>query len=243
MKEQKEVSIFNSISELADYIGRILIENLSTKGEGQYLSLALSGGSTPEQIFKYLSIHYKELVNWNKIKFFWVDERCVPPGDKESNYKMTCESLFENLNISKDNIYRIYGEADPKSESKRYSNILSKNVAPENNFPRFDVVLLGLGEDGHTASIFPDKLDLFETQEFCMVAVHPESGQKRITLTGKVINNAKNVLFIITGNNKAKIAAEVIEKKNKILPASFIHPVKGSLKWLLDSEAAKFLSE
>ena len=238
----KDIIILPTIEKLADFVATLLSEKIAEKKEGEYLTVALSGGSTPKKIFEYLSSHDTGLVNWKRIRFFWGDERCVPPEDNESNYKMARLSLFEKLHIPEENIFRVYGEADPGDEAVRYGKIIAENVTVENNLPRFDLMTLGIGEDGHTASIFPGNTGLFHSQYCCEVATHPQSGQKRITLTGPVINNSRNIIFIVTGSGKAKIIADVFQdNKETLYPASLVRPVNGNLTWLLDSDAAKLL--
>ena len=208
------------------------------------INLAISGGNTPKLLFEVLATEYKNKINWERIFFYWVDERCVSPESIESNYGMTRKILFEKINIPYRNIHRIHGENDPASEAVRYSDLIKNNLKNENGFPKFDLILLGMGDDGHTASIFPDRLDLLKSEDVCAVAVHPESKQKRITLTGKTINNADKIYFLVTGKGKAEVIFEILEKKHNYLkyPSSYIHPNKYYPVWFLDREAASLLS-
>lgn len=237
-----KIIISADVEELASHFARILKDDVNNSAN--FFNLVLSGGSTPGAVFDYLSSNYKTEIDWNKICFFWGDERCVPPDNKESNYLMTCEHLFSKVEIQEKNIFRIEGEREPESEAERYSGIISKNVPSVNNFPLFDLVMLGLGEDGHTASIFPDNLELITKENLCEVTEHPISRQKRITLTGKVINNSRKVIFLIMGNSKNKIVDTIINRKSGFdkLPASYINPINGELIWLLDKESGKGLS-
>jgi 6-phosphogluconolactonase len=239
---QKEIIVLPTIEKLADFIVTLLGKEITETKEGEFLSVALSGGSTPKKIFEYISSHDAGLINWNKVRFFWGDERCVPPDDNESNYKMARLSLFESLNIPEENIFRIFGEAEPANEAIRYSKIISQNVSVDNKLPRFDLMILGLGEDGHTASIFPGNTGMFYSSNYCEVATHPQSGQKRITLTGPIINNSKNIVFMVTGSGKAKMVANIVQDKEENgFPASLVKPVNGKLTWLLDADAAELL--
>jgi 6-phosphogluconolactonase len=156
---------------------------------------------------------------------------------------MAYDNLLSSLKIPESNIFRIYGEADPADEARRYGEIIKNNVPQKSNFPAFDIIMLGLGEDGHTASIFPDQMDLITDDNICSVAVHPVTSQKRITLTGRTINNAKQIVFIVTGKNKSKVAAEILNNKagSERYPANFINPVNGKLIWLMDKSAAASL--
>lgn len=236
-----DIQIFNSTDELSDYFALFIKNNLNNSVRN--FNIALSGGSTPKHIFKYLARNYNSKINWNKINFFWGDERCVPPDDPESNYKMTYENLLSKISVPKENIFRIKGESDPYEEAISYSQLIKNNLPLINDTPAFDLIMLGLGEDGHTASIFPDQMYLLRSNNICEVAIHPSSGQKRITITGKVINNAMNIVFIVTGKNKSKIVNEILNNKSeaKYYPSSFIRPLNGKLIWLLDYDAAGLL--
>ncbi len=244
MNKQKEIIVFRTIENLAEHLFEILLGKTLNVPEGKYVSLALSGGSTPKRIFDYLSSHNAGSINWKKVKIFWCDERCVPPDDEESNYKMTRLSLLQNLNIPDENIFRIYGENEPEKEAIRYSQILRTNLISKNALPRFDIVLLGIGEDGHTASIFPGNSSLFQSVRFCEAVIHPQSGQQRITITGSVINNADSVIFIVTGASKAKMLYKLVnDSREKLLPASLVNPITGNLLWMIDTEVAKLLNQ
>ena len=230
---------YKSIEDISEgLIG--LINELHEGNKGaDIFSIALSGGTTPKNIFGHISAKYKHHPVWKKLKIFFVDERCVPPDHAESNYKMINESLIGNVAISLDNIYRIEGENEPEEEARRYGLEISRNLPETNRLPQFDLVLLGIGEDGHTASIFPDRQDLLFTDRYCEVAIHPQSGQKRITITGRIINNARKVIIIATGKSKSEVIKRVVENDlKKELPASNINPVEGELIWMLDYEAA-----
>jgi 6-phosphogluconolactonase len=236
-----DLKIFQTLDELSAYFASLLQREINLAP--RKFNLALSGGSTPKYIFNYFSSNHKNSISWDKINFFWGDERCVPPDNEESNYKMAFESLLSKVSIPKENIIRIKGEADPEKESKSYSNQIRNILPQKNQLPQFDLILLGLGEDGHTASIFPDQLQILNEDKLYSISIHPISKQKRITITGKVINNAKIVLFIVTGKNKAKVVTDILNSKieSKKYPASFIKPVDGKLFWLLDKEAAELL--
>lgn len=233
-----DLKIFNSVNDLSVFFADLLKNNVDKSPEK--INLVLSGGSTPEFIFNFLAEQYQSKISWNKINIFWGDERCVPPADSESNYKMAYDSLLSSLKIPETNIFRIHGEADPPDEAKRYSEIIKNNVPQKNNFPAFDLIMLGLGEDGHTASIFPDQMDLITNDKICSVAVHPVTSQKRITLTGRAINNAKRIIFIVTGENKSKVVSDILNKNTgwEKYPAGFINPGSGKLIWLLDKATA-----
>ncbi|KUO60665.1 hypothetical protein APF79_02525 [bacterium BRH_c32] len=236
----KIIKIFNSRNLLSDFFAKEILKNSELIDEGDFLTIAFSGGSTPKKVFEFISENYKDKIPWERIKIFWSDERCVPPDDNESNYKMAYDALIKNISIPEENIFRIYGEIDPSEEEVRYKYVLKGNIPLINKIPSFDIMMLGLGDDGHTASIFPNNISLFNSDKICINTKHPESGQDRITFTGKVINNSKNVYFFVTGKGKSKIVNEIlnVDNPNKICPASLVEPSDGNLYWLLDKGAA-----
>lgn len=236
-----KIDVSKNIDELSEKVAKLLQSGANDTED--YFTVALSGGSTPKAIFKYLAQNYKDKILWNKIKFFWGDERCVPADHPDSNYLMTKENLFDEIEMPAQNIFAIDGDNNPSNEAVRYSNIIIENVVTKNGIPSFDLILLGLGEDGHTASIFPGQIELLNSKNICEVAQHPELCQKRITLTGEVINNASEIIFLVTGTGKAKMIDTIINKKNDFekLPASFVKPKHGKLTWRLDEAAASLL--
>ena len=163
--------------------------------------IALSGGSTPKILFRHWTEH-SNAIDWEKVHFYWGDERCVPPDHTDSNYGVTNNLFFQPAGIPATNIHRVLGESDPETEAIRYSQIIQGQVGKHQGLPQFDVVMLGMGSDGHTASIFPDQMQLMDDDRVCGVAVHPETGQRRVTLNGKTIANAKRIAFLITGESK-----------------------------------------
>jgi 6-phosphogluconolactonase len=217
-----------------------LIDKKTSKKKNFYL--ALSGGSTPQLLFKELKKKYLTNIDWQFVHIYWGDERCVKPESEESNYGTAYKLLLIYLNIPKGNIHRIKGEEKPKVEARRYSGEIMMTVPSKNNLPKFDLIILGLGTDGHTASIFPNQIKLIESENYCEVATQPDTKQKRITITGKVINNAENICFLVTGSNKSEVVSEIINKKNsKKYPASHIYPNWGKLIWYLDKAASRLI--
>lgn len=211
----------------------------------QFFSLVLSGGSTPREVLAYLAGDFNKRTDWKKLLIFWGDERCVPPVSNESNYRMAKESLLDRVPIPRENIFRIRGEDEPIRESERYAELVRDKIPAVNHIPRFDLVMLGLGGDGHTASIFPGNLDLFNSDKLFEAAINPYTGQKRISATGRLINHARTVVFIVTGESKAEMVARVIERKvgSEYLPAAMVDPADGELLWLMDECAARELEQ
>jgi len=202
--------------------------------------LALSGGKTPSLLFSILAEKYSHEVPWRKIHFWWGDERMVAPYDPESNFGVVNKLLFWKIGVSQNQIHRINGEADPIEEVNRYSLEIKTLVPMMENWPVFDLVMLGLGDDGHTASIFPDQMELLVSDAITGIAFQPVTGQKRITLTGKVLNTAKRVAFLISGTSKARIFNEIIQhsENSQVYPAAHIHP-DGELHWFGDEASMK----
>ena len=240
----KVIKIFPSPYELAEKYAdeMVYMINESTK-QKEAFTIALSGGSTPELLFTVLSGYSAKSVSWQNVHFFWGDERCVSPDNTESNYGMTFRKLLNKIKIPSLNIHRVIGENDPDKEASRYSEEILLYTRQRDKIPSFDLVLLGLGEDGHIASIFPGHLSLFNSDKICEVAVHPATMQKRITLTGRVINNAAAVTFLVSGLKKANVVENIFNKDPLALnyPASYIVPVHGSLSWYIDQEAGSLL--
>jgi 6-phosphogluconolactonase len=234
---ENAVGVAKSIAE------EIYIKAKNKKSENTFLNLAVSGGSTPRLLFEILAAEYNETMPWEAVRIFWVDERCVPPLHPESNYGMTHDALLSKIDIPASNIFRMKGEEEPESEAIRYRNILVNELSSANNFPVFDLILLGMGDDGHTASIFPNQMHLNTFSESVAVATHPVTGQKRITLTGNTIRNAHEVVFMITGENKAKILAEIVKQKPqaKNYPASYMYSINDVTIFYVDSNAASLL--
>lgn len=208
------------------------------EGKDQF-TVALSGGSTPKLLFQLWASEFRTATDWSKVRFFWGDERCVPPNHEESNYGMTKSLLFNHIDIPEENIHRIIGEADPETEAERYGGEISDNTDELDGFPAFDLVILGMGSDGHTASIFPHQMDLLQSEKFCEVATHPESGQKRISLTGSVINRANTVAFLVTGASKQEKVQQIFAKHPDAqqYPAAHIMPQSEDVHWFLDEAA------
>lgn len=208
------------------------------------LHLALSGGATPLTIFS----HLKEVTTrdqWSNIHLYWGDERCVPPGDPESNYGLARERLLDPLKLAEGFVHPIRGEEDPQTESVRYGQLLHELLPVELGIPVFDWIWLGLGEDGHTASIFPHQIELMKSEGPCAVAQHPESGQKRITVTGMVINAARRVSFIVSGKRKSNVINEIVMKEGNYMnyPAFYVAPYSGIVEWYMDQDVTSWLQE
>lgn len=237
------IIVSKDIIELTDNFLKI-IEKTLLEVKNRKITMALSGGSTPKRIFECILEKNSDSIDWSRILYFWGDERCVPPEDEQSNFRMANESFLKPLNISHDNIFRMRGESDPIIETERYQQLLKDKITiKESEIPVFDIMLIGLGEDGHTASIFPDQIELFNSDNFCETAFHPETKQRRITITGKVINHSSKIIFIVTGKSKANVVKDILtgSENRNLYPASFVNAENGKLFWLLDKDSASLL--
>jgi len=198
--------VFNSPLEAArSLIVRINGQALAKSGDDKY-DVALSGGSTPDVLFRLWANEYAHTTPWNKFRFFWVDERCVPPTDEASNYGRFKVLLSDSVPDLKEgeNVFRIIGEASPETEALRYSELVTSHVR------QFDCVILGIGNDGHTSSIFPGQEHLLSASQPYIPSVHPITGVKRVAMTGNPMMHAKRTIFMVTGSGKANIINRII---------------------------------
>ena len=227
--------IFDTPQAVAEAFARDLVQRIAAADQ---LTIALSGGSTPKLLFDHMAAEYAD-IDWSKVHLYWGDERCVPPTEDDSNYKMTVTHLLSKIDMPEANVHRVLGENDPVQEAERYGKEIEDGLPSANGLPQFDLIILGMGADGHTASIFPHEMELLDSKEVCAVATHPESGQNRVSLTGPVINNAKTVTFLVTGASKAEKVVEIFNQSGdwKSYPASYIKPDSGELTWYLDKAA------
>lgn len=209
-----KIHVFDDPGLTAGAVAKLIISKIKEQEDSPlYFNLAVSGGSTPNLLFSMLADEYAAQIPWEKLRIFWVDERCVPPTDKESNYGTMNTLLLGKVPIPTANIFRMQGENLPAEEAVRYENLLHDELPEKNGLPQFDLILLGMGDDGHTASIFPDNIGLIHSPQTVATAIHRKSGQERITLTGNVICNAKHIAFVITGHAKADVLDAVISEK------------------------------
>ncbi len=237
---EPQVKIFETPAHLAASFAAMLAAGINKTEGSRYFSWVLSGGNTPKILFRAIAEGYRDAIDWSRVKFFWGDERCVPPADAESNYRMAKESLLDLLPVPASNILRIHGEEDPAGEATRYAQLFRNELSHNGESPRADLVMLGMGDDGHTASVFPQNVELFHSDRLFEPSVHPLTGQLRISATGKVINHAKSVIMLATGDAKATMTARVILRQRgwDLLPAALVKPESGKLTWLLDKQAA-----
>lgn len=234
-----EFKIFESPAEVARAAAKHWV-NLNPT------SVALSGGSTPRALYQLLADPnepFREQIAWDKTHFFFTDERHVPPDHPDSNYRMVNEAMFSRVPVPQQNIHRIPAEQPiAQAAADAYESDLRRFFGEA--IPAFDLLLLGLGEEGHTASIFPGSEVLSETQRLVAAPFVEKLNAYRITMTLPVLNNGKSVVFLVTGASKAEILRQVIEtdKKPDLYPAQAISPTNGAVSWFMDKAAARLCS-
>lgn len=226
------INRYNTQIEALEALSQALAQKIAKQDRYKF-NLALSGGESARLLFNYWSEHCSTLIPWHRIRFFWVDERCVSPSDPESNFKLAYDLLFTPLHIPEPHYFRIMGEQDPVTEARRYSILVSQHLSHHNSVPQFDCILLGVGLDLHTASLFPAQRqkntenlhlmtsipNLMTTQRLYAASIHPVSHQQRITMTAPFILNNTSLLVPLLGEQKA----ELVEKlSNDNTPAGYI---------------------
>jgi 6-phosphogluconolactonase len=228
----------------AQYFTEMAGEAVAANGRAR---IAISGGSTPKAAFELLADPgqpWRARMPWENLDLFWVDERSVPPDNAESNYRMTCETLLDHVPLKPEQIHRMEGELEPAEAAARYEQELRTCFRLEaGELPRFDLVALGIGQDGHTASLFPRTAALHEMNRLVVPNHVPQKDTWRITLTWPVINHASSVFFLIGGGDKASILNEVLTGAHdpERLPSQLIWPASGILTLILDQAAAALL--
>jgi 6-phosphogluconolactonase len=208
-------------------------------------TVALSGGSTPRTLYSLLATEYRSAVPWEQTLFFWGDERHVPPDSPESNYKMAYDAMLSKVPVPAANVFRVAAE-DPNADraAQAYEKVLRLvfQLAP-GEFPRFDLILLGMGPDGHTASLFPGSAGLTENKRMVIANWIDKFSTHRITFTLPVLNYADCLMFLVSGADKAAVLKELLEGlPNPPYPVQLVKPVNGHLSWMLDQAAAIDLS-
>jgi len=229
-------------------LARAMAEQLLAVAQGAVATegvarLAVSGGNTPRRTFELLADPSGEFGTfpWDKTELFWVDERCVPPDDKDSNYRMTRLALLDKVPLAADRVFRIEGELDPHEAATRYEAVLrSRFELGAGQFPTFDLVALGMGPDGHTASLFPHTEGIHEAERIVIPNHVPQKETWRVTLTAPVINQGRQVVFLIGGADKAEVLSQVLSDKYdpETWPSQLIQPKTGKVLLLLDQAAA-----
>ena len=227
------------ISALAMYFIKIAKQAIEEQGA---FSVALAGGNSPKKLYELLvSTEYKNQANWSKINFFLGDERYVPADDPQSNARMIQKSLLEPLNISESQFFKINTTLPPDEAAKQYNETIGDHF--KNTSVRFDLVLLGLGANAHTASLFPFTSVLAEPTATIKAVFIAEQNSCRITMTAPMINQSKHIAFLVYGKEKAEAVYHVLKDVHNVekYPAQLIHPADGEVQWFLDEDAASLL--
>lgn len=233
-----KLSVFPSSIETARALILHLVKLMIDEPDKTF-NIAVSGGSTPALMFDLWANEYDEITPWKRLRIYWVDERCVPPENSESNYGLVRSLLLGLVSIPYGNIFRIYGEDKPAKEAARYSKLVKNQVPMQDGWPLFDVVLLGAGDDGHTSSIFPGQEDLLSSDSVYEVSYNPNNGQKRIAMTGFPILNAKHTIFLITGKTKAEVVEEIYNSGDTGPAAYIAHHARNVELYVDDLAASK----
>lgn len=231
-----QATIFDTAQHAVEKIAQ---EFVTYSQQNRPVHLSLSGGSTPKLLFKTLAQSpFNTAIKWENLHFWWGDDRMVAPSDPESNYGEVQKLLFDHIQIPAENIHRIQGEMPVEQELARFSQELTACVPDL----AFDWIILGMGTDGHTASLFPNQTD-FTDQNVAVIAKHPETGQLRISKTATLLEKAKRITYLVTGGSKAEILKEIqtTEAEKLPYPAAKIKAKNGVTEWYLDKEAGAFL--
>jgi 6-phosphogluconolactonase len=240
-----EVSIFPDGGQLsvaaAAYIVRVAQESIATHGR---FTLALSGGSTPRKLYAMLATEpYRDQIDWTLTEIFWSDERCVPPDNAECNYLLAQEVMLSKVPIPASQVHRVAAELpDLDAASLSYTEVLHR-VFGTKGIPQFDLIQLGMGPEGHTASLFPHQASLKEQERLIMPVTVPKPPPTRLTFTPPLLNAAIHILFLVTGADKSEAVQAVLEKPYQPdeYPAQIIRPTHGEVTWMLDQAAASLL--
>ncbi|HEY7351641.1 MAG TPA: 6-phosphogluconolactonase [Terriglobales bacterium] len=241
MSSEPQVRVFASPQELfhgaAEKFCNIGKEAIGKSGR---FTVALSGGSTPRGVHQELATKLSSQLPWDKVFFFWGDERHVPPDSSDSNYRMANETLLSKLPVPRENIFRIPAElSDAREAARKYAETLKQFFKPpSNSFPQFDFILLGMGPDGHTASLFPGTAALQNYDDFVAANWVEKLNTFRITFTYPVLNNGKSVMMLVSGDEKAEMVRRALKDPSANLPCQGVRPVNGELVWFLDKGAA-----
>lgn len=236
-----EIRVYNDLEALSRAAAQLFFDlaEQATRERGRFLA-ALNGGSTPKRLFQLLAGVKSGKITWKAVHIFWGDERCVPPDDAESNYGQARDQFLGQVAIPDGNVHRIPGELGPQAASKEYDLVLKKFASPPLDWPSFDLVFLGIGEDGHTASLFPGSSLDVPGPTMAVSALYQDRPAERVTLTPLVFNSSRMILFMAVGENKALTLSRVLNDgyQPELYPAQRIEPKNGKLIWLVDEAAA-----
>jgi len=241
-----KLRIFKDSESLSNAAANLFIETAAQAidARGRFM-VALSGGGSPTGLYRLLAGEtFRDKVDWEKAFIFWGDERCVPPDEESSNYHQAFEILLRHVPIPDKNVLRIQGELTPHEASEEYAQTLKEFADPNLEWPRLDLALLGMGADGHTASLFPGSDIEVNSPTLAVTAHYQSRPANRVTLTPVVLNSARKAVFLVTGKDKAETLSRVLSNVSmpEQYPAQHIQPTDGELIWLVDEAAALYIS-
>lgn len=243
----RHVRVAEDAAKMAEAGAAVFLASAMALPPGEELSVALSGGNTPRAMHEILaSPAMRDAIPWKRVRIFWGDERCVPPDHKDSNFKMARESLLDRVPLDPEKIHRMIGEDGSEKGSRDYEQVLRKHLKRQvNGTPSMDLVYLGMGDDGHTLSLFPGTAAVSEQHALVTQGYNALLESPRITFTPRMANAAKLVVFLVGGAGKAGVLKQVIEENDGPIeqyPSRSIRPNPGSLLWILDRGSAAQLS-
>jgi 6-phosphogluconolactonase len=227
--------------EAAQYVVRVATESIASH---RRFTIALSGGSTPKKLYTLLGEEpYRSQIDWSLVDIFWSDERCVPPDDKESNYWLAQQVLLSKISLPANQIHRMPADQTDRNAASYAYTLEMQQTFGSDGVPAFDLIQLGMGPEGHTASLFPHQPSLHEQQRLVMPVSVPKPPPDRLTFTPRLLNAAKHVLFLVTGTEKQDAVRNVLEGDYQPdeYPAQIVQPAKGEVTWMLDTAAAEKL--
>ena len=244
----RRIVVYPTQEELFEAATQCVVDSMTSQPDpAPFYSLVLSGGSTPRGVFARLAAEpYRSHVNWSSVRIFWGDERPVPPNHPGSNFRMAQEHLLDHLPLSSEQVFRMEGERPTEEAAVRYQGVLQQAFSQEtSSMPRFDLVLLGMGPDAHTASLFPETPVLDEKERWVAAPWVEKLQTHRITLTPPIFNASQRIVFVVSGLDKAEAVQAVLEGPSlpRQYPAQIINPIQGDLIWLLDQAAASQLTK
>lgn len=244
------IHIFDGPEQVAQAAAELFVQRATERNEsGELFNVALSGGSTPNRLFATLAGDpYRDRIDWESVHFFWGDERTVPPDHADSNYGAANEALLAKVDVPAENVHRIEAElSDPEQAASRYEAELRRHFElDQGGLPRFDLAFLGMGADGHTASLFPGTRVLQQRRRLAVAVWVEKLAANRVTLTRPVFNNAACIVFLVTGREKAETLRHVVVEGtagSPSYPAQMIRPVNGETLWYIDKAAGRLLGQ
>ncbi len=244
---ERQIIVLDTAEELlvraAEEVAHVAGEAICMHGE---FNLCLTGGTTPARTYDLLATRFELSVDWKEVQFYWGDERCVPPDDPASNYGMANRAILSKLNIKPEQIHRIRGEDKPEDAAREYEAELRRCLnLGDGEFPRFDLMLLGLGDNCHMLSLFPGIPALREQHRLVVPVEVEDKIRHRVTMTAPVMNNSARIMFLISGENKAAAVKRVLEGEDdpERVPAHLVAPKDGVVIWMMDKAAASQLSK